>query len=145
MLKVCESKGFAEELKQLDLRSEPLPYIDHSFNHAICCGVFHFFGELESIISETSRVIKPGGIFAFTVASQTPEEQAVPRDSSNNCVMRETAWNVSIHAHSDRYIKEVLQGHGFETLKAQKILTWSGSDDLDDLMLEVIVARNQGC
>jgi len=142
MLKVCETKKFAEELRQFDLRTLPLPYIDHFFNHAICCGVFHFFGELGPIISETSRVIKPGGMFAFTIASPTPEEQAVPRDSSSDYVMQPTAWGVSIHAHGNRYIEEVLQDHGLETLKAQKILTWSGRDDLDDLLFQVIVAQN---
>jgi len=142
MLKVCESKDFVEELKRIDVRTVPLPYSDHSFDHAICCGVFHFFGELGPIISEVSRVIKSGGMFAFTIASQTPEELECSRDNSSGYVMQPTAWGVSIHAHSDRYIEEVLQDHGFETLKAQKLLTWSGKGDLDDLLFEVVVARN---
>ena len=142
MLKVCESKAFVEELKQFDMRAGPLPYSDNSFDHAICCGVFHFFGELGPIVSEVSRVIKSGGIFAFTVASQTPEEQEASRNNPRNHLMRPTAWDVSIYAHSDGYIEEVLQGHGFEMLKTQKILTWSGNDDLDDLLFQVVVARN---
>ena len=142
MLKVCESKAFVEELKQFDMRAGPLPYSDNSFDHAICCGVFHFFGELGPIVSEVSRVIKSGGIFAFTLASQTPEEQEASRDNSRNHLMRPTVWDVSIYAHSDGYIEEVLQGHGIEVLKTQKILTWSGDDDLDDLLFQVVVARN---
>jgi len=142
MLKVCESKAFVEELKQFDMRAGPLPYSDNSFDHAICCGVFHFFGELGPIVSEVSRVIKSGGIFAFTVASQTPEEQEASRDNSRNHLMRPTVWDVSIYAHSDGYIEEVLQGHSIEVLKTQKILTWSGDDDLDDLLFQVVVARN---
>ncbi len=142
MLKVCESKAFVEELKQFDLRTVPLPYPDHSFDHAICCGVFHFFGELVPIVSEVSRVMKTGGIFAFTIAGQTPEEEEAARDDSRSYLMRPTAWDVSIYAHSDGYIEEVLKGHGFETLKAQKILMWSGKEDLDDLLFKVVVARN---
>lgn len=142
MLKVCESKAFVEGLKQFDLRTAPLPYPDHSFDHAICCGVFHFFGELGPIVSEISRVMKPGGIFGFTIAGQTSEEEEAARDDSPRYLRRPTAWGVSIYAHSDGYIDEVLQGHGFEMLKTQKILTWSGNDDLDDLLFQVVVAQN---
>jgi len=142
MLKVCESKAFVEELKEFDLRSAPLPYFDHSFDHVICCGVFHFFGELRPIVEEVSRVIKPRGIFAFTIAGQTPEEQGASGDKLRSYLGRPTPWGVSIYAHSDGYIEEVLQDNGFETLKAQKILMWSGKEDLDDLLFEVVVARN---
>jgi predicted TPR repeat methyltransferase len=142
MLKVCESKGFVEELRQFDLRSMPLPYIDHSFDHAICCGVFHFFGELGPIISETSRVIKSDGMFAFTIASPTLEEEAAPRGNSTGYVMQPTACGVSIYAHSDRYIREALRCAGFEPLKIQKIMTSSGEEVTDDLLFEVVVARN---
>lgn len=141
MLKVCESKAFAKELKQFDLKTVPLPYSDHAFDHAICCGVFHFFGELGQTLSEISRVIRPGGIFAFSIASQTPQEEEISTDNSSSYVMQPTAWGVSIYAHSDRYIEKVLQGLGFDTLKAQKILTWSGNEDIDDLLFEIVVTR----
>jgi predicted TPR repeat methyltransferase len=124
------------------LRATPLPYSDHSFDHAICCGVCHFFGELAPIVAEISRVTKPGGIFAFTIAAQTPEEQQASRDKSRSHLMQPTPWGVPIYAHSDGYIEKILHDHGFETLKAQKILTWSGKDDLGDLLFEVVVARN---
>lgn len=65
-------------LKCFDLRHSPLPYSDHSFDHVISCGVFHFFGELAVIAKEISRIIKPGGIFAFTIAAQTAEEEQAP-------------------------------------------------------------------
>ena len=80
MLKICESKAFVEELKRFDLRTDPLPYSDHSFDHVISCGVFHFFGELGPIVKEISRVIKAGGIFAFTIAGQTPQEKKASDD-----------------------------------------------------------------
>jgi len=80
MLKMCESKAFATELKVFDLHDTPLPYSDYFFDHAICCGVLHFFDDLETILKEVFRIIKPGGIFAFTVAGQTAEEEAATRD-----------------------------------------------------------------
>ena len=58
-------------LKVVDLQTTPLPYADNVFDHVICCGVFHFFDALETILQEVLLVIKPGGSFAFTVAAQT--------------------------------------------------------------------------
>lgn len=142
MLKVCESKAFVKELKQFDFRAAPLPYSDHSFDHVICCGVFHFLGELGPIVREISRVVKPEGIFAFTIAGQTPEEQKASGDNSKSYLEKPTPWGVSIYAHSDVYIDKLLQDHSFETLKTQKILMWSGEEDVGDLLFEVIVAQN---
>jgi ubiquinone/menaquinone biosynthesis C-methylase UbiE len=141
MLKVCESKAFAKDLKQFDLRTGPLPYPDHSFDHVICCGVLHFFGELKSIVKEVSRVIKPGGVFAVTIAAQTPEEEAAAGDGGREIIERPTPWDVYINAHGDRYMDRLLNDHGFKTLKVQKLLMWSGSEDAGDLLFKVLVAR----
>ncbi len=76
MLKVCESKAFATELKVFDLHDIPLSYSDNFFDNAICCGVLHFFDDLETILKEVLRIIKPEGIFAYTIAAQNPVEEA---------------------------------------------------------------------
>jgi predicted TPR repeat methyltransferase len=81
-------------------------------------------------------------MFAFTIASPTAEEQAASRGRSSGYVMQPTACGVSIYAHSDRYIREALHCIGFELLKTQKILTSSGEEVTDDLLFEVVVARN---
>ncbi len=142
MLKVCESKAFVKELKRFDLLITPLPYSEHSFDHVICCGVFHFFGELGPIVKEISRVIKPGGIFAFTIAGQTPEDNKASGDDSKSYLEKPTPWDVSIYAHSDGCIDKLLQDYSFEKLKDQKILMWSGKEDVRDLLFEVLVARS---
>jgi predicted TPR repeat methyltransferase len=141
MLQVCESKAFAEELKRFDLRSSPLPYPDDAFDHVISCGVFHFFDELDPVVEEISRVIRPGGVFAFSIAGQTSEEQDVSGDESVGYRRKPTPWGVSIYAHSVGYIEELLQHGGFETMKAQKILMWSGKEDVGDLLFEIFVTQ----
>lgn len=142
MLKICKSKGFAKDLKQFDLRNTPLPYSDGFFDHVISCGVFHFFGNLESMFKEVSRIIKPGRIFAFTVLAQTPEkeEKAVSHNPRGYSEIQ-SDWGVTVFMHSNRYIERLLQGCGFDKLKEFKFLVWSGQEDIDDLYYAYVAQR----
>jgi len=142
MLKVCESKAFAKELKVLDLKDIPLPYSDSFFNHVISCGVFHFFGELEPIVKEVLRIIKPGGIFAFTVAAQTSDEEMATGDDPQGYLETPTSWGVPIFKHSAGYVTNLLQAYSFDMLKTQKLLIRGGPEDSDeDMLFKVYVAR----
>ena len=141
MLKVCESKAFAKELKVFDLQNTPLPYSDGFFNHVICCGVFHFFGDLEIIVKEVLRIIKPRGIFAFTVAAQTFEEEKATDHNPQGYSETPTPWGVAIFTHSDGYIANLLQDHGFDMLKIQKFLIRGGPGDSEDILFRVYIAR----
>jgi predicted TPR repeat methyltransferase len=141
MLKVCESKAFAKELKVFDLQNTPLPYSDGFFDHVICCGVFHFFGDLETIVKEILRIIKPGGIFAFTVAAQTSDEETATGDNAHGYIETPTPWGVPIFKHSGAYVTSLLHALGFEMLKTQKLLIRGGPEDSEDMLFRVYVAR----
>jgi predicted TPR repeat methyltransferase len=141
MLKVCESKAFAKELKIFDLKNTPLPYSDGSFHHVICCGVLHFFGDLQAIVSEILRTIKPGGVFAFTVAAPTSEEEAATHDDPHGYREAPTPWGVPIFKHSGAYVTELLQAHGFDLLKTQKLLIRGGPGESEDMLFVVYIAR----
>ena len=144
MLKVCESKTFATELKVLDLLDTPLPYSDDFFNHVISCGVFHFLSELDPIIKEILRVMKPEGIFAFTVAAHTIEEELRMGDNLLTYSEVPTPWGVSIFIHSDGYIISLLQAHSFDILKTQKLLIRGGPEDKEDLLFKAYVTQQTG-
>jgi predicted TPR repeat methyltransferase len=142
MLKVCESKAFAKELKIFDLQNLPLPYSDSFFDHVICCGVFHFFGALEKILKEVLRIIKPGGIFAFTVAAPTSDEEAANGANRQGYLKTPTPWAVPIFKHSGGYVADLLQSDGFDVLKTQKLLIRGGpEEDSQDMLFRVYVAR----
>jgi predicted TPR repeat methyltransferase len=144
MLKICESKSFAKELKIFDLRDTPFPYSDGYFNHVISGGVFHFFGELKEIVKEVSRIIKPRGIFAFTVAARDSEEDKAKSENSQNYSQIPTSWGEAIFTHSNAYIINTLQDHGFDKRKVQKILIRGGEKDCEDLLFSVYVAKRAG-
>lgn len=142
MLKVCESKAFAKELKVFDLKNLPLPYADCFFKHVVCCGVLHFFGDLGGILEQVARVIKPGGIFAFSVAAPAACEETAAGQKRKGYVEMPTAWGVSIYTHSAEYITGLLQEHGFEVLKTQKLLIRGGPDEESgDMPFRAYVAR----
>ena len=142
MLKVCESKAFAKELKVWDLEDTPLPYNDSYFNHVISCGVFHFFGELGPLVKEVLRIIKPGGIFAFTVAAQTSDEEMAIHSNLQGYSETPTPWGVPIFKHSAGYVTNLLQAYSFDLLKTQKLLIRGGPEDGDeDMLFKVYVAR----
>jgi ubiquinone/menaquinone biosynthesis C-methylase UbiE len=142
MLKVCESKKFAKELKVFDLKKVPLPYADNFFNHVICCGVFHFFDDLAAIVKEVLRIIKPKGIFAFSVAAQTLDEEAATNDNRQDILETPTPWGVPIFKHRGVYVTDLLQANRFDILKTQKILIRGGpEEDSEDMLFRVYVAR----
>jgi predicted TPR repeat methyltransferase len=143
MLKICESKSFAKELKIFDLRDTPFPYSDGYFNHVISSGVFHFFGELGAIMKEVSRIIKPGGIFAFTVASGHSKENKTISEDPRNYSKMPTSWGVAIFTHSNAYITSILQDNGFDKLKMQKILMRGGEKDCEDMLFRVYIAKRR--
>jgi len=134
MLKICKSKDFTKDLKQFDIRNTPLPYSNGFFNHVISCGLFQFFGDLEPMVKEISRIIKPGGIFAFTIFAQIPEiEKKGVSHNLPGYSEKESDWDTMLFMHSNRYIEKLLQSCGFDILKELKFLVWSGHGGIDDL------------
>jgi 2-polyprenyl-6-hydroxyphenyl methylase/3-demethylubiquinone-9 3-methyltransferase len=50
---------------------EQLPFADASFDLVYCCDVLEHVGDLERVIAETARVLKPGGIYCFDTINRT--------------------------------------------------------------------------
>lgn len=51
---------------------EALPYPDGSFDAVVCVDVFEHVQDLEQVLSEVSRVLKPGGLFLFDTINRNP-------------------------------------------------------------------------
>ena len=134
MLDACRSKSFTEELKQYNISREPIPYKNGYFNHVVCCGVLHFVSDLNKLFSEVKRIIKKGGIFAFTIA---------PRETSTAYIEEPTAWGISIFKHSPQYIMKLLETNDMDLLKEQRLLI-KGADKISyNMLLSVLICRYQ--
>jgi len=141
MLEECRKKGFAKEIKQYNIQEDPLPYSDNAFSHIVCCGVFHFFGDLLPTIKEASRILRPAGIFAFTIASLTAKDAGLDCESMPEYIEVQSAWGVPIFKHSDKYVNKIAETHGLTIQKEQKILADSGDKDAGDILFKVIVMQ----
>ena len=50
---------------------ERLPFADASFDLVYCCDVLEHVSDLEQVIAETARVLKPGGVYCFDTINRT--------------------------------------------------------------------------
>jgi ubiquinone/menaquinone biosynthesis C-methylase UbiE len=141
MLKECRKKGFAKEIKQYNIQDVPLPYSDNAFSHIVCCGVFHFFGDLQPTIKDAYRILRPAGIFAFTIASLTAKEAKSDCESMPDYIEVQSAWGIPIFKHSDKYVSEIAETLGLTIQKEAKVLADSGDKDAGDILFKVIVMQ----
>lgn len=144
MLKVCESKGFAVELKQHDLRSVPLPYPSRFFDHIISVAVLNSFGDLAPLFKETARIIKEGGIFAFTVEEQKSgqnDSYMINRVDISEKPRVDSA--VIMFRHSDDYIAQLLYDSGFVLLKSLEFLAFKYPAENKDIFFKAYIARKK--
>lgn len=132
MLDACRIKSFAEELKLHNLSDDKIPYHDDCFNHIISSGVFHFISDLGNIFSEAARIIKEGGIFAFTIA---------PELAAAEYTKQMTSWGVPIYKHSSDYIKRLLDANRMILLKEQRLLLKGADKKNYDMLFSAIIAK----
>jgi len=115
MLEICRYKRICTDLKQHEMETIPWPYGNGSFDHAICGGVLHFFGELELFFNEVAHLLKPKGLWGFTV-SHNPDD-GIAFDYTE---VIDQASKLKIFSHHHKYILRLFKEHNF-TLQKQLI------------------------
>ena len=134
MLEQCRKKGFARELRVHDLR-EPLPYGDDEFDHAVLVGVTHFLEDVDPLLSEVARVLRPGGAFAFTTVC--------PDDESRPVSVKEVA-GFPIFLRSQESTERSLSRHGFDVLKTTRLVYFPDPSVRMDVIDRLHVVRRTG-
>jgi 2-polyprenyl-6-hydroxyphenyl methylase / 3-demethylubiquinone-9 3-methyltransferase len=56
---------------------EQLPFGDASFDIAYCCDVLEHVDDLDRVIAETARVLKPGGVYMYDTINRTRRSRLV--------------------------------------------------------------------
>lgn len=142
VLEVCFQKGITADLKLHDLRSLPLPYTDCEFDHVICVAVLNSFPDLGGIFAEASRILRPEGIFAFTVEEQKPgQEESYPINRVEVSASPQAETAVRLYRHSAGQIARWLEHNGFTSLKAQEFLAFAYPAEGKDVYFKAYVAR----
>ncbi len=111
MLELCRAKRIAVDLKQHDLQNIPCAYSSQAFDHVVCCGVSHFIPELEMVFAETARVLRNGGLFAFTTKS--PQLS----DASASKYVKLSVGGFDVFTHSPDYLAGLIEQNEFEQIK----------------------------
>lgn len=143
MLECCEAKGVAVELKQHDIRSTPIPYVDQSFDHVIACGVFHLIGHLAGIFTEVSRLMRGGGAFAFTIekldAGRTSEGTLI----DDGVLQIENATSgVTSYLHRAELVDDLLKRNEFNATKSLDYVAYQKTDWAEERSFRAYVARD---
>jgi len=110
MLEGTRSKSFAAGLTSHDLTSLPYPYDDESLDHAICVGVLQFFEDPSVVFREAARMLRDGGVLAFTVldrGSSDPSEMIVGPEHTGS------DESVTMYMHDAEGIHQMLVEHAF--------------------------------
>jgi 2-polyprenyl-6-hydroxyphenyl methylase/3-demethylubiquinone-9 3-methyltransferase len=50
---------------------EALPFADASFDHVVCVDVLEHVADLDRVLSEVARVLRPGGLFLYDTINRT--------------------------------------------------------------------------
>jgi len=126
MLGLCRGRKIATRLERHDIEDFPWPFDDHSFDHVISGGVFHFFGSLKPIFQEVKRNLVEKGVFGFNTSllvKSDLDQAGLPADSAFASVLDESS-GVKIYKHSEAYISTVLGQLG---MSVEKKLTFLAS------------------
>ncbi len=64
-------------IRYLEASAESLPFAAQTFDVVVCCDVLEHVDDLEKVIGEISRVLKPGGVFFFDTINRTLRSKLV--------------------------------------------------------------------
>jgi predicted TPR repeat methyltransferase len=131
MLAKCRAKRISSDLRLRDLR-QPLPFGDREFDHVIAVGVLHFIEDAGMLVRETSRVIKPDGVFGYTALC--------PEDESKD-VSLQWIQGFPVYQHSRSLMDLLMSMNGFHVLKTARFTHYSDPSKRVQVASRLYVAR----
>lgn len=142
VLKVCGEKNFTRDLRVHDLRDFPYPYADRQFNHVVSVAVLNSFLDLDGIFRETARILKPRGMFAFTLEDRLEgESESYPINRVNVDEEAKEDEAVLLYRHREEDVRQLLELSGFSIEKTLKFAAFRYPAENRDVFFRVYVSR----
>lgn len=139
MLDACRWKGF-KDLTRHDLTDPPYPYASESFDHILCLGVLNFLSDPSSVFSESSRLLKARGIFAFVLGTRGEEDDPTLLVGPEHTG---TGESVTLHLYSDTQTTRLLDEWNFALLKSLPFPVYMDAEKSTSLPAACYVARKR--
>ena len=143
MLEICGSKNIADELRLHDLNILPIPYSDQKFDTIIANGVFHLTGYIESLFNDINRLLKPNGIFAFTVDIYKPNDSIDYSSTGVKGIWQKInkEHNFVTFKHSVHYIEELLAAFNFYYVKELDFCAFKSLAENREVFFRIYISR----
>jgi predicted TPR repeat methyltransferase len=107
MLEVAQRKGIYERLECNDLLDMLAGEQSATFDLVLATDVFIYLGRLDRVVAEVWRVLRPGGLFAFSVERLDASDTALPSDVDFRVTVK------GRYAHSAEYLRRLSIQAGF--------------------------------
>jgi predicted TPR repeat methyltransferase len=121
MLRKAEAKKLYDRLEKADLQT--MTYDGTPADLVVAADVFMYLGSLDRVFALARSMLKPGGLFAFSVEKHTGVEDFILRPSRR-------------HAHSERYLRDLLAASGFVVRSlATEVIRHDRGEALDGLIV----------
>lgn len=144
MIKICQKKGLAEELRQVDLTKSDVWFETRTFDHVVSHGVFHLIGDLNYIFKQTSKVLNKNGCFGFTYKEfRNPADEYKKSSTVGIYQRKDKQSGVIAYRHTENYILEQIDKTGFELLKETEFLAFVDSKTKIKTYFNAIIVKKK--
>lgn len=142
MISVCQSKGFVDKLKIVNLTMNDTWFDNVLFDIVISHGVFHLIGDLELVFQKVFSGLQNDGYFGFTYERKSDSIDGYRKSSINGLFERANAHSgIKVFRHTEKYITNLLNISGFQLLKQTEFLAFVDSNTNVRTYFNVIVAK----
>jgi len=118
MLEKARERNLYDRLEHLELLAMMQQEKDSAYDLVFAADVFVYLGRLDDLIEQAKRLLRPGGLFAFSVESL----EALEASAAASAERREYQLNITgRYAHSSAYLARMAGNNGFEVLNTRTI------------------------
>ena len=113
MLEKARERSLYSRLERLDLLTMMQGEAASSYDVVFAADVFVYLGKLDELVNQAQRLLRPGGLFAFSVESL----EALTDNASTLSGQRDYQLNITgRYAHSVAYLARMAAHYGFDVL-----------------------------